>query len=190
MGGGWDPGMSCSGCQFLNLHRPKKATTGPGEQRSAQRRDLPRGRGDGRERRLVHAQRDPSVPRAEGGVQGWDTRAALLLIGRRWAERGGAGAGRAARGLAGVLTAVRRAEGGEPRGPSRCLWPTRSQRLVFLSEGFCCLLSSPRKSSSLPGLRWTDKPCALLGEPRQSLRHDRPASVGGPWESEEHAQSR
>ena len=32
-------------------------------------------------------------------MQGWDTRAALLLIGRRWAERGGAGAVRAARGL-------------------------------------------------------------------------------------------
>lgn len=47
-------------------------------------------------------------------MQGWDTRAALLLIGRRWAERGGTGAVRAARGLAGVLTAVRRAEGAEP----------------------------------------------------------------------------
>lgn len=46
-------------------------------------------------------------------MQGRDTRAALLLIGRRWAERGGAGAERAARGLAGVLTAVRQAEGAE-----------------------------------------------------------------------------
>lgn len=112
MGVGWDPGMSCA--QFLNLHRPKKATSGPGEQRSAQKRDQQRGWGDGTEPRLAHAQRDPSVPRAEGGVQGRDTRATLLLIGRRWAERGGAWAERAARGPAGVLTAVKQGEGAEP----------------------------------------------------------------------------
>ena len=50
-------------------------------------------------------------------MQGRDARAALLLIGCRWAERGGAGAERAARGLAGVLTAVRQAEGVEGAKP-------------------------------------------------------------------------
>lgn len=113
MGVGWDPGMSCA--QFLNLHRPKKATSGPGEQRSAQKRDQQRGWSDCTVPRLAHAQRDPSVPRAEGGVQGRDNLlSTLLLIGRRWADRGGAWAECAARGLAGVLTAVKQAEGAEP----------------------------------------------------------------------------
>ena len=101
MGGGWAGWVgSRNELRWLPASRSaqaKQAASGRGEQGSAQRRDPPRGRGKGREPRRAHAQRDPSVLCAEGGVRGRDTRATRLLIGRRGAERGGAGAVRALR---------------------------------------------------------------------------------------------
>ena len=101
-GGEWEeggqvryPGIICAGFQLVP-HQAQAATLSSGDQGSAHRLEPARGR-DCRELRRGHAQREPSVLSAEGGVQGRDTRAARLLIGCRRAERGGARTARALR---------------------------------------------------------------------------------------------